>query len=190
MWRVLLCACLLLGPQAASAQDRVDVPAPSSPVLTLDEEQLFLETRFGKRVQAELEAARSELAAENRQIEADLIAEERQLTEQRAELPPEVFAPLAQAFDEKVQRIRHEREDRSVELQRRLEEERQEFLARVGPVLVELARSRNAAVILDRNAILMSLEGIDVTQDAIELLDARIGDGTEPADGAAEDGDN
>ena len=51
------------------------VSAPSfaqvpSPVLTLNQDRLYVASEFGQRVQSELEAASAELSAENRRIEA------------------------------------------------------------------------------------------------------------------------
>ena len=80
----------------------------SSPVLTIDSERIFIESDFGRSVARQIEAEGSALAAENRQIEAALEAEERALTDQRAELSPEDFRELANAFDEKVQQTRRD----------------------------------------------------------------------------------
>ncbi|HHC29229.1 MAG TPA: OmpH family outer membrane protein, partial [Rhodobacterales bacterium] len=77
-----------------------------SPMLTIDRERLFSDTLYGQRITRELEAARADMAAETSRIEADLEAEERSLTEQRATLDPKAFRALADAFDEKVQSLR------------------------------------------------------------------------------------
>ena len=50
------------------------------------------------------------------------------------------------------------------------------------PVLGEPADSENGAVaILDKNAIILSLSAIDVTEAAIARVDAALGDGSDPA---------
>ncbi|MGS4947698.1 OmpH family outer membrane protein [Meridianimarinicoccus sp. RP-17] len=147
-------------------------------VATLDQEALFLNSAFGRRVTRELERDRDALTAENREIEADLIAEERALIDRRAELPPAEFAPLAEAFDTKVERIRTEQDRKGRALQVQFEEARQRFLSEIGPVLTDLLRERGAQVLLDRGAVLISVEGVDITAAAIAAIDARLGDGT------------
>ena len=153
---------------------------PPLVVATLDQEALFLNSAFGRRVTRDLERDRDALSAENRDIEAELIAEERALIGKRKTLPPEEFAPLAEAFDEKVQGIREEQDRKGRALQLQLDQHRQRFLAEIGPVLTELLRERGAQVLLDRTVVLIAVEGIDITQAAIDAIDTRLGDGSKP----------
>jgi len=164
---------LALVPLPAAAQG----PAPLA-VATLDQEALFLQSAFGRRVTRELERDRDALTAENRAIEADLIDEERALIDRRAELPPAEFAPLAEAFDTKVERIRREQDRKGRALQVQFEQARQRFLSEIGPVLTDLLRARGAQVLLDRAAVLIAVEGVDITAAAIAAIDARLGDGS------------
>lgn len=97
-----LALCLILLPTWAVAQGN---PAQSQ-VLVIDQERLFSESQLGAAALSEIEAAALELAAENRRIEAELLAEEQALTEQRGEVTPAAFSDLADAFDAKVQRLR------------------------------------------------------------------------------------
>jgi Skp family chaperone for outer membrane proteins len=148
--------------------------------VTLDQEALFLNSAYGRRVTVELERDRDALAAENRVIEAELIAEERALIDERANLPPAQFAPLARAFDDKVQRIREEQDRKGRALQSELDDHRQRFLGEIGPILTNLLRDRGAQVLLDRAAVLIAVEGVDITRAAIDAIDAKLGDGSTP----------
>jgi len=163
---------LILGVMASAQELR----APSA-VLTIDPEQLFEQTAFGKRIIAESEALAAAPQAENRQIEAELTEEERDLTEQRPSLSVDEFRALADAFDEKVNRIRTEQDTKGREVQSFREREQQRFFGVIGPVLLGVVRERNAAVILDRRSVFLSTETVDVTQDAIARIDAQFGDG-------------
>lgn len=150
----------------------------TSPVLTLDQDALFAGSAFGKRVQQELERDRAALAQENRRIEAELVQEELALTEQRESTPADVFADFANAFDRKVQEVRETQDVKSIQLQQRLDRERQAFLGQAGRVIAELVRRRGGIVVIDRNVILLSFEGVDITEDAITAIDAAIGSGS------------
>ena len=92
-----------------------------SDILVLDPERLFEETRLGKRMLADHQAEREELAARNRKLEAELEAEEKRLTELRDETSPEEFRDMADAFDAKVQKIRRDSERRVRDLERERE---------------------------------------------------------------------
>ena len=99
----------------------------ADPVLTIDPDRLFGETVYGLRILQAVEERSTALARENRQIEAELIAEERALTDQRPTLSVEEFRALADAFDEKVQRIRGEQDAKTRDVQALRETEQQKF---------------------------------------------------------------
>ncbi|MBS9716175.1 OmpH family outer membrane protein [Pseudohalocynthiibacter aestuariivivens] len=150
----------------------------SSALLTIDAERLYLESRYGGRVQSEFERDGAELAAENQTIDRDLTAEEKDLTERRATMPADEFRLLADEFDVKVQGIRRAQDDKLRSLTRRRDEERQTFYSTVIPVLAQITSEKGAVAILDRRAVFLAAESIDITNDAIERVDAEIGDGT------------
>ena len=59
-----------------------------------------------------------------------------------------------------------------------LEKRRVTFLNATAPVLEDLMRASGAAVILDRRSVFLSATAVDITDDAIERLDAVLGDGS------------
>ena len=148
-----------------------------SPILTIDSDRVFSESAFGLRVAAEIEAKSAELSAENRKIESDLEAEEKQLTIQRKAMTPEAFRELADAFDEKVQLSRRTQATKNRALNDLVDQEREVFLNAAGPVLEELMRDTGAAVILERRSVFVSANAIDITNEAIERLNASVGSG-------------
>ncbi len=163
---MLLCT---FSPNGGDAQEVLQVP---SPILTLDQERLFNGSRAAERVSEEIARRTVELTAENRRIEAQLVAEELALTEERPNLPPAEFRALADAFDEKVQGIRDAQDAKARELQRLRDGERQEFLRRITPVLTEIVRERGAVAVLDRRSVFISAESIDITDEAIARINA------------------
>ncbi len=181
----LICAALAVTGAAAQSSDPtprnlplgVDTSGVRSPVLVVESDLLFQGSAFGRRISAEVEAESAALAAQNRQIEADLTEEERALTEQRPTLEPEAFRQLADAFDEKVRSIRQEQDAKARALRRRQDVGRAAFLNAAAPVLESMMREAGAAVVLERRSVFLSLNAIDITRDAIARIDAEIGDG-------------
>lgn len=169
----LFAAAPVLGASGLAAQER----AVASPVLTINQEELFQNSAFGRRIEAELNAASAALAAENRRIEAELADEEQALTDRRATMDPAEFRALAEAFDAKVVELRRTQDGKARDLSRRPEEARQEFFRAVVPVLTAVVRERGAMVILDTRAVLLSADAIDITAEAIARIDAALGDG-------------
>jgi Skp family chaperone for outer membrane proteins len=179
-----LLAAVLAGALAApwaSAQDAA-APEVASAILTLDQERLFLESRFGRAALERERAAGAALEAENARIEQELIAEEQALTDLRKTLPAAEFAARADAFDQKVERIRQEQDAKARDLTRQRDSERQDFLRMAVPVLGELMAEMGAVAIIDKDVIILSLTAIDVTDAAIARLDAAGVDGAPAPD--------
>lgn len=156
------------------------------PVLTLDFERLFAQTRWGKRIGADLAAESAALNAENNRIAEDLIAEEKSLTDRRAQLAPQAFRAEADAFDDRATGIRAAQKSKAQALSQGYDAARQAFYQALAPLIDEVLAGRGAVVVLDRRAIIRGLEAADITDDLAALVDARLGDGpatVPPAEG-------
>lgn len=171
---------LALWGAAAGAQEQGSPYAagvPTTPILVIEFERVFSESAFGLRVNSEIEQAGRAIATENRRIESELTDEERDLTDLRPTLAPDEFRKLADAFDEKVQRLRDEQDAKARALGARTDEARRRFLTVAQPVLEGLLREAGAALILERRTVLVAADSIDITDRAIARIDAQIGDG-------------
>ncbi|MEO1238932.1 MAG: OmpH family outer membrane protein [Pseudomonadota bacterium] len=178
-WRAVWVAlAVVVWPLAGAGQGDV----AQSQVLVIDQERLFSESQLGAAALSEIEAAALELAAENRRIEAELLAEEQALTDERATTPPAEFADLADAFDAKVRRLRDEQDTKSRALSRAREEAQQAFFGEVGGILSAIARERGAVVMLERRQVFLSIDLIDVTDEAIDRINAALSSDTAPDD--------
>ncbi|TGD45222.1 OmpH family outer membrane protein [Pseudotabrizicola sediminis] len=177
---VLACAGPGMAQTEAPEQAQEQMPAMQSAVVTLDRTRLFEETLMGQAIQARIDAASNDLIAENRRLEAALEAEERLLTERRANLPPASFRDLAREFDTRVEDLRVAQEAKSRALTRMRDAEQQRFFFEAAaPVLAELMQDLGAVAIIDRSVVILSFDRIDITEQAIARLDARLGDGAE-----------
>jgi Skp family chaperone for outer membrane proteins len=167
----------LVGP--AAAQDIVppsDLPQGSI-ILVLDQERLFAESQFGRESLERQREAVEALDAENTRIEAELVAEEQALTDRRPDLPAEEFSALAQAFDEKVERIRQEQVAKERSLVEARDADRRVFLTQlVLPVLGDILQATGAVAILNKGDVLVAANAIDVTDAAVARVDDRWSD--------------
>jgi Skp family chaperone for outer membrane proteins len=155
----------------ASAQD---APPLAGGVLLVDQDRLYSDSRFGQRIQAEIDTETRTLQAENRKLEADLEAEERALTARRATLPPDEFRALAEAFDVKVKGIRVARDAKAADLTARRETARKTFFEKAVPILAAIMRDQGALAIIDRSAVVIAFDRIDITDIAIARIDATL----------------
>ncbi len=161
----------------SSTQPAQNAAVVRSPIFTVDRDALFSQSKYGKRILAELEQERARLAREARRVEAALAEEEKQLTEKRDTLPAEEFRKLADAFDAKVQALRQETPAQEQAFSRRFEQERVAFFEKAGPVLGQLVRDLGGIMIIDRRAILLTTQNIDITAVSIARINAELGEG-------------
>ncbi len=152
--------------------DAQDTGVARSDILVLDPERMFEETALGREMLAEHQAERDALAAQNRSLEAELEAEEKRLTDIRAETSPEDFRELADAFDARVQEIRRASERRVRDLERDRERLPAEFLRQVDGVILEIMSAAGGIVLLDQRTVILRADVIDITDRAIEGIDA------------------
>ena len=171
---------------APAGAQQADAPVQSD-ILVLDPEKLFAETNLGQRINQDYRAEREALIARNRKIEAELEAEELSLTELRAEKTPTEFRELADAFDAKVQDIRRESERAVRDLELSRDRAPVTFMRTIEPVLVQLMRDVEGAIILDVRTVLLRADVVDITNLAIQRVDEVIGDGSGQAPAVPQD---
>lgn len=166
------------GPSQTGPAPAAPLPAPQ--IATLDQDRLYTESRFGRALEAKAQAASQALATENRRIEAELSTEEAELTQRRQGLTPQAFEPLAKAFDAKVEKRRADQAAKVEALKTERDADRKAFFQAAVPILAELMGQIGAYAILNKEAVILSFDSIDLTDRAIAALDARLGDGTGP----------
>ena len=185
----LLALALMLPGQAAPAQEPPAATARAAPipmVLTLDQDRFFSDSAWGRAIIARTEAERQELMAENRRIEEALQQEEQALTDRRALVPPAEFTRLAADFDTRVEGIRAAQEAKTRVLLEQHDAERQAFFTAAKPVLGTVLDESGASAILVSGAVIMATQASDITQTAIQRMDAAYPG--PPPEEAAEDG--
>jgi len=154
--------------QGAQAQD-------AAPILVIDQERLFAETKLGVDTLAGLEREAQALAEENQAIEAELIAEEQRLTGVKAETDPASFRDMADAFNERVQKIRAEQDEKARQLNRSRDEARNLFFRDAAKIISRIVLEKGALVVLDRRDVFLSADSIDITDEAIRRVNESVG---------------
>lgn len=183
--RAALLACLLAsGVSGAAAQEGEPL---KSEILVLDLDRLFAATKVGQRLTEQYQSERDKLIAHNRELEADLRAEEQALTDARKGMSATEFRARADAFDERVRSIRRENEGKARDLERGRELAPLSLMRMAEPILVQLMRDTGGKVILENRQVLLRADVIDITDLAIARIDAAIDDGSNFSTGAAAD---
>lgn len=195
----LLATLLLPGAAIAaeSAQPVTDAPdseaAKGSAILTIDQDALYRESAWGQRAEADLAARSRALSEENDRIADQLEAEDNALTELRKTLPADEFRTRADAFDQRVQKTRQERDEASRALLESAERDRNVFFNAAFPIFADVMVEHGALAILDRHTVFLASRSIDITDAMIARVDEVLGagpdlpSGAEPGDALRED---
>lgn len=180
--RIAVVLVALASTGAVAQSQALTQPGVRGEILTIESDRLFSESAFGQRVVRDIEAQQSILLAENRKIEAELTAEEKRLTDLRKEMTPEDFRAVADAFATRVQEIRQAQDAKARAIAEMREQQQAAFIQAADPILFALMQEAGASVILERRAVFYSTEAVDITNRAIERLNAMIGDGIQQND--------
>jgi Skp family chaperone for outer membrane proteins len=166
---------------AAPAPALAEALPADSLLLVLDLERLFRDSAFGKASAARISSEQADLVAENRRLEAELEAEERELTARRATLPSDEFRTLAADFDAKAEEIRNAQAEKDRAIAASRQDDQQRFLQVARPELAQLMAELGGIAILDKQVVILYRGSIDITDRAIVQIDATLGDGSAPA---------
>ncbi|WP_386682156.1 OmpH family outer membrane protein [Loktanella sp. R86503] len=176
-----LAAALVVTLASITTAGAQQAPADAPPVLIVDSDRLYQESRYGQQIRAELDRSAEELKAENDRIVAALTEEERSLTLRRPTMPAADFRKEATDFDTKVQGIRRARDAKEVALQNARLTAQKDFFAQVQGVVGQLMIEKGATVTFDQRSVFIALLAADITEEAIARIDAQFVD----SDGSA-----
>ena len=138
--------------------------------------KLLKQTQIGKKIIAEDNVARQNLQSENEELEENLLLEEKELSDLRKTLTLDEFRLKAQDFDKKVTIIRKEQGQKEQLLIAENRKNENDFFKKIYPLLYGLLSEKGGLILLDqRNAVLWD-SSVDLTKDAINLIDRVLGD--------------
>lgn len=167
---LLVVAPVFLFSYPAAAQSAFPTVFPK-PVLLLDQDKLFSQTNLGKALANLAVSKREALIKESRAIDLAFETEERRLTDQRKTMAAADFQKLADDFDARVQKAREAQLNKDLALQKEIDNNRRRFFQLAAPVLSRLLQKYMAGAILDRRSVLLFDKNMDITDEAIALLD-------------------
>ncbi|MEZ7813184.1 MAG: Skp family chaperone for outer membrane protein [Paracoccaceae bacterium] len=184
LWLTIVASLVGMGPpslaQDVFAQNQITAESKQvdynhiSRILTLSPDLLYTGSRFGATVQQRAVAFAKQLADENDDYEVTLAQEEKELTDKRAIMSAAEFLPLAAAFDQKVERIRNEQDEKVRQLAKKTEDNRKYFFDAILPLLAEIMKKSGAEIIVEKSSVFASFDRIDITDEAVSLIDTTL----------------
>lgn len=141
------------------------------PVLILDQEKLFNDSQLGRAISLGIALKRTALIQESRELDLAFENEEMQLTETRIDMTAEDFRILSEDFDRRVQEARVTQLGKDKLMQQEIDGQRRRFLTLAVPYLSEIMLKYFAGAIVDQRSVVVFNRDMDITDEAITLLD-------------------
>jgi Skp family chaperone for outer membrane proteins len=143
-------------------------------IAVLDQDALFSESEWGKKLLQNVENQVTQLSNENRTIETSLELEESELTKARKTISKIEFDVLTIKFDEKVKKIRLEQADKQRKINFFLNENRKLFFEKVTPILLDYINELGIEVLLNKDTVALASLGSDITISAINKINEQL----------------
>ncbi len=144
-------------------------------IFTVDMNKLLKLSNIGKDIVYRNNLARISLQNENDALEAELLLEEKALSDLRKELSVDEFRAKAIEFDKKVTIIRSEQSKKEDILVNNIRKEEAEFYKNIYPLLYELLSNRGGLVLMDQRNVVLWDSSVDITEDAIVVINKVLG---------------
>jgi len=167
--KILIAIVLLFLPNSGFTQS-YPIYKNTSAIAVLDQEALFTESDWGKRILKDVEEKVIILSAENRSIEKKLEIEELDLTKIRKIIKKIEFDILALEFDAKVKNIRDLQADKQRKINIFLNENRALFFETITPMLLLFIDELGVEVLLDKDTVALASTGSDITNITIKKV--------------------
>ncbi|MGC9954787.1 MAG: OmpH family outer membrane protein [Rhizomicrobium sp.] len=174
---ILVAGMLFLG--AASLDAAIAAPpppggAPTARILMIDLRRAMGASKVGQDIQRQVDSLKRQATKDLTGESASLKNEETQLQQQAAILAPDVKARRIRDFQQRAAAFQQKVQQRSALIQGGVIKAQQQIEQALGPILQGIMKERGATILLDRSAILLAPNSIDVTQLVIQRLDVRM----------------
>jgi len=167
----------VLAPISASAQQQ-QIPLV---VAVLDVNHILRESSAAKAVRAQVDKQRDTYQAALVTQENKLRDADQKLSQERASLSQEEFLKRRDELGKQIEQLRVDSDRRKQALEKAFNGGMQQVTQNLGQVLSEIAKQRGLTLVLNKAMVPLSANDLDITQEALKMLNARLPSVTVPA---------
>jgi outer membrane protein len=151
-------------------------PATAAPVVmgVLDVQLVLNNSKAAKGVRAALEKQAASYQAELAQQENAIRAADQQLQQQRAVLSPQDYEAKRGELGQKVEALRQKAAGRNKELQQMENGAMTQIMQALLQTTADIAKGRGLTMVLNKSMVVLNVTSYDITQEALQKLDARV----------------
>ena len=155
---------------AAEAQSKLPPPA----IVVVDMMEIMRDAKAAKNVQTQVQDEMNAYTKEVARREDELKQLSDQLERQRTALAPDVFAARSQEYQQRYTALDHDVQGKRQAMQQSYSEAMTKIENTALQIVADVARERNANMVVAKAALLYMADGIDVTAEVTRRLDAKL----------------
>lgn len=159
-------------PALGHAQDK----AAGTSIAVVDIQRLMTESNAAKTIQEQVQSYQEKFLGELREKEEALRKKEKDVLEQRASLSQEEFAKQRDEFEKQLIEARQYAQSRKRALDEASAKALGQLRGEVFKVVQSIADANNYDLVLARQHVVLGAKSIDVSEEAMEKLNAAIKD--------------
>ena len=167
---------VLLGSASSFAAGPASPPATAqtASIVVVDSHRVLAESKAGKAIYAQMQAKATSYDKSFAQEEQELASVQQELQRQQSILAQDAFAAKARDFDQRVNEARRKVQASKMELSQGQNEAEKTVMKAVLQILNDVAKERNANLVLDKAVVVMFDNSADVTDEVIKRLDEKL----------------
>ena len=143
---------------------------PNTSIGIIDINRVLTESKAAKDATKQIEKIQKKSEEDSKKEDELIIQEREKLIEQQSVMAPEAFEVKVADFEKKVQTYQIERQEKLTKLDQMVQEARASILDEVKPIINDYANELGITVILEKNAVIMSADDMDMTDQVIKIL--------------------
>ena len=165
---------LLAAATAQSAYAAAPGAAPAARILIIDLRRAIAASKVGQSIQSQVNALKQQAQGQLNSEAESLKRDRGQLEQQAAILAGPVKAQKEAAWKARAQAFEKKVQDRGGLIQGGMLKANAQVEEALGPILQGIMQERQATVLLDRGAVLLAPNAIDVTGVVVQRLDMKM----------------
>ncbi len=147
---------------------------PETTIGVIDLNFILSESKAAEDAAKQIEKIAIKIEEEIKKSDQELVDEQNELIESQQIMAPAVFDEKRKEYEKKVQNYNITRQEKLVSIDLLVSDSRNEVLNALKPILEELSNQKGITVLLEKNSVLLNAENMDITKDALKILNKEL----------------
>ena len=147
---------------------------PNTSIGIIDINKVLTESKAAIDATNQIEMIQKKSEEESKKEDELMIKEREKLIEQQSVMAPEAFEVKVAEFEKKVQSYQVQRQEKIRKLDQMVQSARAKILEEVKPILNDQATELGITIILEKNAVILSADEMDMTDKVIKTLNKNL----------------